>query len=218
MVTGAKRVDAKRNMLLRCLRARKQMNVIDESYRYLKTVAAAAWKQLDTIAKLKAEEAARRLLDESIGVDGKRPVTVGASGKVKQADIGRVYKVDKLRNMSLTFLLARAKSALVHLSKQLAAFQECKTIAEKSKAHTERQIKTFLSLKTTAVKANKWCAWKINVLMSLIKLGQNYHKYLERREEATIFLLTMDKNVVLAGRRQMIAAEVMKVMETPILG
>ena len=207
MVTGAKRVDAKRNMLMRCLRARKQMNVMDESYRYLKTVAAAAWKQLDMIARLKAEEAERRRLDDSIGVDGKRPVTVG--GKVKQADIGRVYKVDKLRNMSLTFLLARAKSALVHLGNQHAAFEDCKTIAEKSKAHTERQIKTFLSLKSTAVKANNWCALKYRVLVSLINLGQNYHKYLERRDEATTFLLTMGKNVVLAGRRQLIAAEVM---------
>ena len=200
-------MDAKRNMLLRSMRARKQMTVMDESFRFLKTVAAAAWKQLDTIARLKAEEAERKRIEEFIGADGKRPVTVGG-GKAKQADIGLVYKVDKLRNMSITFLLTRAKSALVHTKKQLIAFQECKAIAEKSSAHTERQSKTFFSLKSTAVNAGNWCSWKDRVLASLVTIGQHYHKYLERREEATTFLLTMGKNVVRTGLRQRIAAEV----------
>ena len=68
-------------MLLRCLRARRQLIVMDETHTYLKRVAAAAWLQLETIAKLKAEEIERKRF-EADAASNKRAVT--ASGKIKQ--------------------------------------------------------------------------------------------------------------------------------------
>lgn len=205
VVTGAQRVEARRNMLLRCLRARRQLIVMDETHTYLKRVAAAAWLQLETIAKLKAEEIERKRF-EADAASNKRAVT--ASGKIKQADIAVVYKIAKLQSMAIEFLLKRAKRAIQHHLKQQATFQQICIHAGKAKLHTERQAKAFLRLKVTAMKAVDWCSVQDRVLQSLINLGKNFESYLKRRDEALTYLLRLGRNSLAAAKRIELVGEV----------
>jgi len=199
MTTGAQRIDARRNMLLRCVKARRRLIVMAEAHHYLKIAAQAAMKQVDTLAKLKAEEAERKLREDEAAKNAKK-FTFG--GKAKQADIAVVYKIDKMRNMSIAYLLVKASGALKHCEKQRIVHQSLLRLAKKSKLHSERQRKDYGRLRTRALRAIDWCHRQDTTLMSLIRSGINCDQLVQRREEATAFLLRCGRNVLAADERR----------------
>jgi len=176
-----------------------------EAHHFLKIAARAAMEQVDMLAKLKAEEVERKRREEEAAKNAKM-FTFG--GKAKQADIAVVYKIDKMRNMSIAYLLAKASGALQHSQRQSIVFQFFLKLAKKAKSHTERQRKDFARLRARALRAVDWCNFQDISLMTLIRTGLNCDLLVQRRDEATTFLLRCGRNVLAADGRRKVALEV----------
>ncbi len=172
------RIAAKRNLMMRCIHARKWVRTMDEAQKYLVACARNVLLDLeyqDNITNMK------RLgrIEEMQRLE---------AGKKRQADYANLFKVSQMTAMSLRFLREKAAAALRYCANQDEAINFLQNYAERVQIQLLVKQEARSWLLSCADRAYHYCIRQDNVLLSLMRLGANAYKFKERQEKTLAWL------------------------------
>ena len=177
-------VKAKRNLLTRCMHARRWSTKVDSAAAFLQNKARV---ELDLWAeRVRAEEDADNI-DEALRKAREEEMRNNAKPK-KQADYATFYKRFQYTNMAVVWLKQCAQKALDHCMRQDDMQEELAEIAKASLMQMLFVEEARRWLLLTGEHAYNYCIMRDEVMKFLFRTGQHALKYLIRQEDALVWL------------------------------
>ena len=184
------RVQAKRRLLTRVIRARKHIQRIQEAQFFLVYTAKGALKEMQYVDKVNAIREQSRiaaLQEEDVSI-AKGPYGFPSPKKKKVADYGTLFKIRELQKLAIQFLRKRASAALIYCKKQDGALAFIRHYVNKIQTQFIMKDRARRELLLRAEAAYRFCLLQDQAWFGLNRLGAKALSLIERQEKAVAWL------------------------------
>jgi hypothetical protein len=182
----AKRALAKRNLLLRCLHAKRFVDIRNEAKRYLYYTAQSFL---------------------ALYRDKKEEEVVIVEPKKLQADYANLYRLHYLHKSSQDWLQRRAQRSIYHWELTVTTMQELLDYGKRALRTTEIQTDACLWLRERAETARNYCTFQDNVALWLLRLGKRAYTFLENQRVAAQWLRKKGQKSLVFSNKKMEVTE-----------
>jgi hypothetical protein len=182
------RLQAKRRLLTRVVRARKHIQRVQEAQFFLVFFAKGALKEMEYADKVNAIREQSRLaaLEDEDGSSTKG--SFFSPKKKKTADYGTLFKIRELQKLSIQFLRKKAQAALSHSARQDEALSFIRKYVFKVQTQFIMKDRARRELFLRAEAAYRFCMLQDQAWLGLNRLGAKALAFIDRQEKAAAWL------------------------------